>query len=67
MSNVFWSIFDLCRRQNGFLSGESEFDPVQLESAKSSVIFEIIEREKSAFDAAKQVGKQYIPIPCETK
>lgn len=36
--------------------GEVEFDPIQLESAISSTIFEIVEDEGSVFDAAKQVS-----------
>ncbi|XP_015753163.1 PREDICTED: uncharacterized protein C05D11.1-like [Acropora digitifera] len=39
---------------NGHLSGEMEFDAGELESAISSVIFEIIEREKSVSSAASQ-------------
>jgi Zn-dependent M16 (insulinase) family peptidase len=39
---------------DGFLLEDVEFDPVQLESAISSTIFEIVEDEDSVFDAATQ-------------
>lgn len=46
--------------QDGYLSGAVAFDAGDLESAISSVIFEIIEREKSVSSAASQVsGESY--------
>ena len=46
--------------QDGYLSGAMAFDAGDLESAISSVIFEIIEREKSVSSAASQVsGESY--------
>ncbi|XP_015753164.1 PREDICTED: uncharacterized protein C3H1.02c-like [Acropora digitifera] len=45
---------------NGHLSGEMEFDAGELESAISSVIFEIIEREKSVSSAASQVSALFL-------
>ncbi|EDV28100.1 uncharacterized protein TRIADDRAFT_21141 [Trichoplax adhaerens] len=39
-----------------YVDGRSEFDEVQIESAKSSVIFEIIEREETASSAAEEVA-----------
>lgn len=42
--------------QDSFLNGEVEFDPIQLESAISSTIFDIVEDEGSVYDAAKQVN-----------
>ncbi|KAK7094598.1 uncharacterized protein C05D11.1-like [Littorina saxatilis] len=37
-----------------YLSGETEFSEVELESARSSLIFEIIEEEKTIWDAAQE-------------
>ena len=48
-----------------FLSGAVAFDAGDLESAISSVIFEIIEREKSVSSAASQVSGEsfgYYPL-----
>jgi hypothetical protein len=39
-----------------------EFDPVQLESAISSTIFEIVEDEDSVFDAATQASKHPLSV-----
>ena len=49
-------MFLCCCDQDGYLSGEMVFDASELESAISSVIFEIIEREKSVSSAAFQVS-----------
>jgi len=46
----------VCYFQDGYLSGAMAFDAGDLESAISSVIFEIIEREKSVSSAASQVN-----------
>ena len=46
----------LCCYQDGYLSGAMSFDAGELESAISSVIFEIIEREKSVSSAASEVN-----------
>ena len=35
-------------------SGEEEFDEIEFEAAKSSLVFEIIEEEKTVSDAAEQ-------------
>nr|KAG5705771.1 hypothetical protein BaRGS_027430 [Batillaria attramentaria] len=37
-----------------YLSGENEFSEVELESARSSLIFEIIEEEKTIWDTAQE-------------
>lgn len=36
------------------MSGETPFEPVQLESAVSAVIFELVEREKTVSDAGHE-------------
>jgi len=41
--------------QDGYLSGQTLFEPSELEAAKSSVIFGIINREKSVSSAAYEV------------
>ena len=38
----------------GFLSGKEEFDEMTLEASRSSVMFEIIEREKTIGDAGME-------------
>ncbi|XP_070567442.1 uncharacterized protein C05D11.1-like isoform X2 [Ptychodera flava] len=39
---------------DGYLTGKTEFDPVQLESSVSSVVFEVIERETTVSDTSKE-------------
>ena len=46
--------------QTGYLSGSTPFDEVQLESAISGVIYEIIEREKTVSDAASNALMCYL-------
>ena len=45
--------------QMGFINGDSEFSEVELESARSSLIFEIIEEEKTIGDVAYQSMLSY--------
>jgi hypothetical protein len=46
--------------QQDYLSGEVPFTEVELESARSSLIFEIIEEEKTVWDAAQQSVLAYL-------
>ena len=43
----------------GFINGDSEFSEVEFESARSSLIFEIIEEEKTIGDVAYQSMLSY--------
>jgi len=43
-----------CLCKDDYLSGVSVFDEVELESSKSSLIFEIIEEEKTPAEASVQ-------------
>ena len=54
----FFFIFALL--QSGYLSGSTPFDEVQLESAISGVIYEIIEREKTVSHAASNALMCYL-------
>ena len=54
----FFFIFAL--PQSGYLSGSTPFDEVQLESAISGVIYEIIEREKTVSHAASNALMCYL-------
>ena len=47
-------------QQNGFVTGSTQFESVQLESAISGVIFELIEREKTVADSAYQAILHYL-------
>ena len=46
--------------QTGYISGTTPFDQVQLESAISGVIYEVIEREKTVSDAAGDALLRYL-------
>ena len=52
--------FHLLLPQTGYLSGSTPFDDVQLESAISGAIYEIIEREKTVSDAASDALMCYL-------
>ena len=56
---LLYKVIESCLQRKGeiksYLSGKMAFDAGELESAISSVIFEIVEREKSVSSAASQV------------
>ena len=62
LRTIFKVIFflHLVLPQTGYLSGSTPFDEVQLESAISGVIYEIIEREKTVSDAASDALMCYL-------
>ena len=57
---IFFIRFYFILPQTGYLSGSTPFDDVQLESAISGVIYEIIEREKTVSDAASDALMCYL-------
>ena len=57
---IYYFFFIFALPQSGYLSGSTPFDEVQLESAISGVIYEIIEREKTVSHAASNALMCYL-------